>query len=124
MGRPVFLGQNWFFALTAAAIVAVEDAVADYAFPFDLHITVHTSVWLSKMIELLLSTLSSGKQVRTKLAQAFNHWLNVPEDKLQVRNLPFQAFNTQSRPVFVVADGRSKVKWFHVHPEQAIYFVI
>ncbi|XP_040906588.1 geranylgeranyl pyrophosphate synthase [Toxotes jaculatrix] len=25
-----------------------------------------------------------GKQVRTKLAQAFNHWLNVPEDKLQV----------------------------------------
>lgn len=25
-----------------------------------------------------------GKQVRTKLSQAFNHWLNVPEDKLQV----------------------------------------
>lgn len=25
-----------------------------------------------------------GKQVRTKLAQAFNHWLKVPEDKLQV----------------------------------------
>lgn len=25
-----------------------------------------------------------GKQVRTKLAQAFNHWLQVPEDKLQV----------------------------------------
>lgn len=25
-----------------------------------------------------------GKQVRTKLAQAFNHWLRVPEDKLQV----------------------------------------
>ncbi|XP_023267595.1 geranylgeranyl pyrophosphate synthase isoform X2 [Seriola lalandi dorsalis] len=25
-----------------------------------------------------------GKQVRKKLAQAFNHWLNVPEDKLQV----------------------------------------
>uniref|UniRef100_A0A3P8UE75 Geranylgeranyl diphosphate synthase 1 n=1 Tax=Amphiprion percula TaxID=161767 RepID=A0A3P8UE75_AMPPE len=25
-----------------------------------------------------------GKQVRTKLAQAFNHWLNVPDDKLQV----------------------------------------
>ncbi|XP_056291413.1 geranylgeranyl pyrophosphate synthase [Pseudoliparis swirei] len=24
-----------------------------------------------------------GKQVRTKLSQAFNHWLNVPEDKLQ-----------------------------------------
>ncbi|GLD56155.1 geranylgeranyl pyrophosphate synthase isoform X1 [Lates japonicus] len=32
-----------------------------------------------------------GKQVRTKLAQAFNHWLNVPEDKLQVRNRPFRA---------------------------------
>lgn len=31
--------------------------------------------------------LSSGKQVRTKLSQAFNHWLNVPEDKLQVRAL-------------------------------------
>ncbi|MEQ2216237.1 hypothetical protein XENOCAPTIV_012947 [Xenoophorus captivus] len=30
-----------------------------------------------------------GKQVRTKLSQAFNHWLNVPEDKLQVRNGPF-----------------------------------
>ncbi|XP_073194236.1 geranylgeranyl pyrophosphate synthase isoform X2 [Lepidochelys kempii] len=27
---------------------------------------------------------SSGKQVRTKLSQAFNHWLNVPEDKIQV----------------------------------------
>lgn len=25
-----------------------------------------------------------GKQVRKKLSQAFNHWLNVPEDKLQV----------------------------------------
>ncbi|XP_056147858.1 geranylgeranyl pyrophosphate synthase [Lampris incognitus] len=25
-----------------------------------------------------------GKQFRTKLSQAFNHWLNVPEDKLQV----------------------------------------
>lgn len=25
-----------------------------------------------------------GKQVRTKLSQAFNHWLNVPEDKIQV----------------------------------------
>ncbi|XP_056464720.1 geranylgeranyl pyrophosphate synthase isoform X1 [Gadus chalcogrammus] len=25
-----------------------------------------------------------GKQVRTKLSQAFNHWLNVPDDKLQV----------------------------------------
>ncbi|KAK7901956.1 hypothetical protein WMY93_018725 [Mugilogobius chulae] len=25
-----------------------------------------------------------GKQVRTKLAQAFNHWLQVPDDKLQV----------------------------------------
>ncbi|XP_032877665.1 geranylgeranyl pyrophosphate synthase isoform X1 [Amblyraja radiata] len=25
-----------------------------------------------------------GKQVRTKLSQAFNHWLNVPEEKLQV----------------------------------------
>lgn len=25
-----------------------------------------------------------GKQVRTKLAQAFNHWLKVPDDKLQV----------------------------------------
>ncbi|XP_005993392.1 geranylgeranyl pyrophosphate synthase isoform X1 [Latimeria chalumnae] len=25
-----------------------------------------------------------GKQVRTKLAQAFNHWLNVSDDKLQV----------------------------------------
>ncbi|XP_051775332.1 geranylgeranyl pyrophosphate synthase isoform X1 [Erpetoichthys calabaricus] len=25
-----------------------------------------------------------GKQVRSKLSQAFNHWLNVPEDKLQV----------------------------------------
>ncbi|KAM9804331.1 geranylgeranyl pyrophosphate synthase [Neosynchiropus ocellatus] len=25
-----------------------------------------------------------GKQVRTKLAQAFNHWLDVSEDKLQV----------------------------------------
>ncbi|CAL1578274.1 unnamed protein product [Knipowitschia caucasica] len=25
-----------------------------------------------------------GKQVRTKLSQAFNHWLQVPEDKLQV----------------------------------------
>ncbi|KAG7334303.1 hypothetical protein KOW79_002710 [Hemibagrus wyckioides] len=25
-----------------------------------------------------------GKQVRTKLSQAFNHWLNVPEDKLQI----------------------------------------
>ncbi|XP_061083326.1 geranylgeranyl pyrophosphate synthase [Conger conger] len=25
-----------------------------------------------------------GKQIRTKLSQAFNHWLNVPEDKLQV----------------------------------------
>uniref|UniRef100_V9L3L9 Geranylgeranyl pyrophosphate synthase n=1 Tax=Callorhinchus milii TaxID=7868 RepID=V9L3L9_CALMI len=25
-----------------------------------------------------------GKQVRRKLSQAFNHWLNVPEDKLQV----------------------------------------
>ncbi|KAM9155901.1 geranylgeranyl pyrophosphate synthase isoform 3-T4 [Pangshura tecta] len=24
-----------------------------------------------------------GKQVRTKLSQAFNHWLNVPEDKKQ-----------------------------------------
>ena len=26
----------------------------------------------------------AGKQVRTKLSQAFNHWLNVPDDKLQV----------------------------------------
>ncbi|XP_072354606.1 geranylgeranyl pyrophosphate synthase isoform X1 [Scyliorhinus torazame] len=26
----------------------------------------------------------SGKQVRTKLSQAFNHWLNVPEEKLKV----------------------------------------
>ncbi|KAK4823818.1 hypothetical protein QYF61_006664 [Mycteria americana] len=26
----------------------------------------------------------SSKQVRTKLSQAFNHWLNVPEDKIQV----------------------------------------
>lgn len=25
-----------------------------------------------------------GKQVRTKLSQAFNHWLKVPEDKLQI----------------------------------------
>ncbi|XP_048842984.1 geranylgeranyl pyrophosphate synthase isoform X1 [Brienomyrus brachyistius] len=25
-----------------------------------------------------------GKQVRKRLSQAFNHWLNVPEDKLQV----------------------------------------
>ncbi|XP_060781478.1 geranylgeranyl pyrophosphate synthase-like isoform X1 [Neoarius graeffei] len=25
-----------------------------------------------------------GKQLRTKLSQAFNHWLSVPEDKLQV----------------------------------------
>ncbi|KFW77843.1 Geranylgeranyl pyrophosphate synthase [Manacus vitellinus] len=25
-----------------------------------------------------------SKQVRTKLSQAFNHWLNVPEDKIQV----------------------------------------
>ncbi|XP_031157317.1 geranylgeranyl pyrophosphate synthase-like [Sander lucioperca] len=25
-----------------------------------------------------------GKNIRTKLSQAFNHWLNVPEDKLQV----------------------------------------
>lgn len=25
-----------------------------------------------------------GKQVRTKLSQAFNHWLNVPEDKTQI----------------------------------------
>uniref|UniRef100_A0A4W3I7S2 Tubulin-specific chaperone E n=1 Tax=Callorhinchus milii TaxID=7868 RepID=A0A4W3I7S2_CALMI len=25
-----------------------------------------------------------GKQVRRKLSQAFNHWLNVPEDKLQI----------------------------------------
>ncbi|XP_078397835.1 geranylgeranyl pyrophosphate synthase isoform X2 [Cetorhinus maximus] len=25
-----------------------------------------------------------GKQVRTKLSQAFNHWLNVPKEKLQV----------------------------------------
>ncbi|XP_072107138.1 geranylgeranyl pyrophosphate synthase isoform X1 [Mobula birostris] len=25
-----------------------------------------------------------GKHVRTKLSQAFNHWLNVPEEKLQV----------------------------------------
>ncbi|XP_069462958.1 geranylgeranyl pyrophosphate synthase [Ambystoma mexicanum] len=25
-----------------------------------------------------------GKQVRTKLSQAFNHWLNVPEDKSQI----------------------------------------
>uniref|UniRef100_A0A8C5WIE6 Geranylgeranyl pyrophosphate synthase n=1 Tax=Leptobrachium leishanense TaxID=445787 RepID=A0A8C5WIE6_9ANUR len=25
-----------------------------------------------------------GKQVRTKLSQAFNHWLNVPEEKIQV----------------------------------------
>ncbi|KAK9411795.1 geranylgeranyl pyrophosphate synthase [Crotalus adamanteus] len=25
-----------------------------------------------------------GKQVRSKLSQAFNHWLNVPEDKLQI----------------------------------------
>ncbi|KAF5898782.1 geranylgeranyl pyrophosphate synthase, partial [Clarias magur] len=24
-----------------------------------------------------------GKQIRTKLSQAFNHWLSVPEDKLQ-----------------------------------------
>ena len=29
--------------------------------------------------------------MRTKLAQAFNHWLNVPEDKLQVRNLPISS---------------------------------
>lgn len=28
--------------------------------------------------------LIAGKQVRTKLSQAFNHWLKVPEDKLQV----------------------------------------
>lgn len=35
----------------------------------------------------VLFLLSSGKQVRTKLSQAFNHWLNVPEDKLQVRDL-------------------------------------
>lgn len=35
----------------------------------------------------LLFLLSPGKQVRTKLSQAFNHWLNVPEDKLQVRAL-------------------------------------
>ncbi|KAJ8248127.1 hypothetical protein GJAV_G00238620 [Gymnothorax javanicus] len=25
-----------------------------------------------------------GKQIRTKLSQAFNHWLHVPEEKLQV----------------------------------------
>uniref|UniRef100_A0A665WJE9 Geranylgeranyl pyrophosphate synthase n=1 Tax=Echeneis naucrates TaxID=173247 RepID=A0A665WJE9_ECHNA len=28
--------------------------------------------------------IHKSKQVRTKLAQSFNHWLNVPEDKLQV----------------------------------------
>ncbi|XP_044865319.1 geranylgeranyl pyrophosphate synthase isoform X5 [Mauremys mutica] len=28
-------------------------------------------------------TPAMGKQVRTKLSQAFNHWLNVPEDKKQ-----------------------------------------
>eukprot|EP00064_Thunnus_orientalis_P009606 superscaffoldBa00001228_g9630 len=39
-----------------------------------------------------------GKQVRTKLAQAFNHWLNVPEDKLQVRNQPFKASKCSESP--------------------------
>ncbi|XP_038593194.1 geranylgeranyl pyrophosphate synthase isoform X2 [Micropterus salmoides] len=29
-------------------------------------------------------SFTKGKQVRTKLSQAFNHWLNVPDDKLQV----------------------------------------
>lgn len=28
--------------------------------------------------------LIAGKQVRSKLSQAFNHWLKVPEDKLQI----------------------------------------
>ncbi|XP_030091703.2 geranylgeranyl pyrophosphate synthase isoform X2 [Serinus canaria] len=30
------------------------------------------------------AAVKRGKQVRTKLSQAFNHWLNVPEDKIQV----------------------------------------
>lgn len=51
-----------------------------------------------QMIELLFFTVFSGKQVRTKLAQAFNHWLNVPEDKLQVRNQPFEAFKRPESP--------------------------
>lgn len=46
----------------------------------------------------LFFTLFSGKQVRTKLAQAFNHWLNVPEDKLQVRNQPFKASKCSESP--------------------------
>uniref|UniRef100_A0A8C6E6T6 Geranylgeranyl pyrophosphate synthase n=1 Tax=Moschus moschiferus TaxID=68415 RepID=A0A8C6E6T6_MOSMO len=32
----------------------------------------------------LLQLPVKGKQVRTKLSQAFNHWLKVPEDKLQI----------------------------------------
>ncbi|XP_008138664.3 geranylgeranyl pyrophosphate synthase [Eptesicus fuscus] len=28
--------------------------------------------------------LLPGKQVRTKLSQAFNHWLKIPDDKLQI----------------------------------------
>ncbi|XP_061692958.1 geranylgeranyl pyrophosphate synthase isoform X4 [Syngnathoides biaculeatus] len=38
----------------------------------------------NQVVDPLFIIISSGKQVRTKLAQAFNHWLNVPEDKLQV----------------------------------------
>lgn len=39
---------------------------------------------LRVIVSFLHSFPFSGKQVRTKLSQAFNHWLNVPEDKLQV----------------------------------------
>lgn len=50
----------------------------------------------SVMLKLLFFTLFSGKQVRTKLAQAFNHWLNVPEDKLQVRISHFKSHSESS----------------------------
>lgn len=69
-------------------MVTVEDAITGYLFPFQATVLRYLTI---KTMELLFSALFSGKQVRTKLSQAFNHWLNVPEDKLQVRNRPFQA---------------------------------
>ncbi|XP_065536317.1 geranylgeranyl pyrophosphate synthase isoform X1 [Lathamus discolor] len=43
------------------------------------------SLWVLDMYPVTRTTVHiQSKQVRTKLSQAFNHWLNVPEDKIQV----------------------------------------
>ncbi|XP_067092437.1 geranylgeranyl pyrophosphate synthase [Osmerus mordax] len=55
-----------------------------------------------------------GKQVRTKLSQAFNHWLNVPDDKLQVIIEVTEMLHNASLLIDDIEDGSKLRRGFPV----------